>query len=91
MVNTRAMHLLSKTVDGKIYDKRLPKLDDVLDQFVNEVMDKFNADGDDVDEADFEEEDDDDDEELEMENEDQFDELHEDMRVNANLDACFEF
>lgn len=48
IVNVRAMYKLSKAVDGKVYGVKLPSIDDMLDEFVNEVMDEVEGCGDDV-------------------------------------------
>ncbi|KAL1515060.1 hypothetical protein AB1Y20_004125 [Prymnesium parvum] len=53
LVNVRAMHRLKeKFSDQKPMMKKIPTIDDMLDEFVNEVVDSLGCTGDDVDDAD---------------------------------------
>lgn len=91
IVNVRAMHKLEKAVKAKVPRKNLPKLDDVLNEFVNEVMEKIGTSGDDVGNAeDNEDESSDDDEQYELLNEDTEEEDCQ-MDVNSGLLQSFTF
>ena len=63
LVNVRAMHKLELKVDRKIQLGHLPKLDDYLEELVNDAINGVDGGGDDVGEAEeLEEEDSSDDE-----------------------------
>lgn len=93
IVNIRAVHKLGKAVKGKIIPGNVPKLDDILDEFVNEVMERVGTNGDDVAEAEDADDDESDDEQYELLDE----EVNEEdahgtgMEVNENLLDCFNF
>lgn len=79
------MHKLESAVKSNTPCKKLPTLDDVLDEFVNEVMDHIGTTGDDV--ADAEEDGTDsssDDEQYELLNE-ECEEEEDTMDVNGEL------
>lgn len=95
MVNVRAMHKLEKTVDRKVLLGNIPKLDDFLDQLVNDEIDVVGGDGDDVPEAEeLELEVDSDDDEYDVVDDD-IDELYElggagcNQDLEADLDLHF--
>lgn len=85
IVNVRAMHRL-RTTFKKTKSFQIPKLDDVLDEFINEEMERCGASGDDVEIADELEDtasEDDEDYTL-LDDEDDEDMSH--MQVNSSLD-----
>lgn len=87
IVNVRAMHRLSEKFGNKKGPAKLPTIDDMLDEFVNEVMDRVGVTGDDVGEAEELEDDDgesDDDEQYNM-LDDEDDEDTRLMEVNNSL------
>lgn len=91
MVNVRAMYRLEQTVVEKVVLLgNIPKLDDILDEFINNEIEERGVSGDDV--ADPEEQggdhDSDDDEDLEISNDDIEEELYElGGNRNDHLDA----
>lgn len=88
------MHKLNKNIQkGKLMDC-VPKLDDILDSFVNEVMDKVGVAGDDVSDVELEENasDSSDDEQYDIIDEEEMPyEADDILDVNTSLDAaiCF--
>ena len=66
LVNVRAMHKLEQKVDRKILLGHLPKLDDFLEELVNDAISGVDGGGDDVGEAEELEEDSSDDEMYEL-------------------------
>lgn len=90
MVNIRAMHKLEMAISGKVHQANIPKLDDFLDELVNNIIDKSGGhSGDDTEDPEPAPESDDDDNEYNVVDEN-VEELYELGGANPDLDRCVE-
>lgn len=92
IVNIRAMHRLNKSINRKVLLGNLPKMDDFLDELVENAIEDAGVDGDDVDEVSVagDEDSSDDDEEFDVvaEDEDALYEVGGVLTTNDNLEAA---
>lgn len=82
------MHKLSCAVDGKLSTGKLPSIDDMLNDFVNEVMDQVGSTGDDVNDVEVEENEGDESDDEQFELLDEYGDEETDMNVNSSLYAA---